>query len=42
MLSLQRVTIESGFSRLTVVREVVARFEGEASVLAGRGVDYPD
>lgn len=35
------MTIKSGFPQLTVVTEVVARFAGKTSVIAGRGVDYP-
>lgn len=42
MLSLQGFTIESGFSQMTVASEVVASFVGKTSVMAGRGVDYPD
>jgi len=42
MLNLHGVPIESEFPQLTVVSKVVARFAGKASVIAGRGVDYPD
>ena len=41
MLRLHGVTIESGFSQLTVGSEVAAHFKGKTSVMAGRRVDYP-